>query len=86
MKVLDLRFEGNYFVPYKKILRGDDDYSVKMSTPFSYHYVVGNVQLIYHSPIGPISASVTYFERTGDKFSFYLGIGYLIFNKSRFYR
>ena len=86
IKVLDLRFEGNYFVPYKKILRGDEDYSVKLSTPFSYHYVVGNIQLIYHSPIGPISASVNYFERPGEKFSFYLGIGYLIFNKSRFYR
>jgi len=86
MRTLELRIEGYYFVPYKKILRGDEDYSVKLSAPFSYHHVVGNIQLVYHSPIGPISASVNYFERPGDKFSFYLGIGYLIFNKSRYYR
>jgi NTE family protein len=86
IKTLDLRVEGNYFVPYKQILHGDEDYSVKLSPPFSYHYIIGNLQLIYHSPIGPISVSVNYFERPGDKFSFYLGIGYLIFNKSRFYK
>ncbi len=86
LKNLDLRIEGNYFAPYQKIQRGEDDYSVKLSTPLSYQYVVGSVQMVYHSPIGPVSASVNYFERAGNKFSFYLGIGYLIFNKSRFYR
>ena len=86
LNTLDLRMEGNYFVPYQKILRGAEDYSVTLSTPFSYQYVAGTVQLVYHSPIGPISASVNYFERPGEKFSFFLGIGYLIFNKSRFYR
>ena len=86
LKILDLRLEGNYFVPYQQILHGEEDYSVKLSAPFSYHYIIANAQLIYHSPIGPISASVNYFERPGDKFSFYLGIGYLIFNKSRFYK
>jgi len=86
IKTLDLRVEGNYYVPYQQILRGDEDYSVKLSTPFSYQYVAGNIHLVYHSPIGPVSASVNYFERPGDKFSFYLGIGYLIFNKSRFYK
>lgn len=86
LKVLDVRFEGNYFVPYQKIQQGDEDYSVTLSTPFSHQYILGSAQVIYHSPIGPISVSVNYFERPGDKFSFYLGIGYLIFNKSRFYR
>ncbi|MCF6170538.1 MAG: patatin-like phospholipase family protein [Bacteroidales bacterium] len=86
LKSLELRIEGNYFVPYRKMLRGTEDYSVTLSAPFSYQYIAGTVQLVYHSPIGPISASVNYFERPGEKFSFFLGIGYLIFNKSRFYR
>lgn len=86
LKVLEVRLQGNYFVPYQKIQQGDEDYSVMLSTPFSYQYILGSAQVVYHSPIGPISVSVNYFERPGDKFSFYLGIGYLIFNKSRFYR
>ena len=37
---------------------GDDEQKVYLSPAFSYQYITSSLQLIYHSPIGPISASV----------------------------
>ena len=83
----DLRLEGYYFVPYKKILfSSGNESNVEFSAPFSYQYVVGSAQLIYHTPIGPISASMNYFDQPSGKFLFLFNIGFLIFNESRYYR
>lgn len=83
----DLRLEAYYFVPYEKILYADDaESNVGFSAPFSYQYVVGSAQIVYHTPLGPISASVNYFDQPSEKFLFLFNIGFLIFNESRYYR
>lgn len=84
-KQLELRLEGYYYVPFKKILNSPDN-KPEYSESFSYQYLVGKAQLIYHTFIGPIGISVNYFERDGDKLTFLLGIGWSLNNKSRFYR
>lgn len=84
-KQLELRLEGYYYVPYQKIRNGDDNVP-NFSKPFSYQYVIGKAQLLYHTMIGPIGVSVNYFEKDGEKFTFLLSIGWSIYNKSRFYR
>lgn len=85
-KNFELRLEGYYFVPYQKILRGSDNYSAVLSKPFSYHYFSGTTQLVYQTAFGPVGLAVNYFEKDGSKATVLLNIGYLIFNKSRFYK
>jgi NTE family protein len=84
-KYLELRLEGYYYVPHQKLLSNEDGI-VALSKPFSYQYVVGKAQLLYHTAIGPIGVSVNYFEKDGDKFTFLLNIGWNLYNRSRFYR
>jgi len=84
-KHLELRLEAYYYAPYQKI-RGTDENKAELSDPFSYQYLVGNAQLLYHTAVGPIGMSVNYFDKDGDKFSFLFSIGWSLFNKSRFYR
>jgi NTE family protein len=85
-KRLELRLEAYYYVPYQKILVSEEDSSVYFSKPFSYSYLAGTAQLVYHTGFGPIGLAFNYFEKPGDKITFLFNIGYLIFNKSRFYR
>jgi len=85
-KNLGLRLEGYYFVPYQKILRSEDGYSAELSKPFSYHYLAASAQLVYQTAFGPIGLAVNYFEKDGNKITVLLNVGYLLFNKSRFYR
>lgn len=82
----DIRLESYYYIPYQKILLDVDGKNVKLGQPFSNQYYAASVQLVYHPPMGVISASINYLEQPGSKFGFLLNLGYLIFNKSRFYR
>lgn len=84
-KQLELRLEGYYYLPYQKI-KNTDDNRAELSKPFSFQYLVGKAQLLYHTAIGPIGVSVNYFDKDGNKLTFMLSIGYSIYNKSRFYR
>ena len=83
---MDLHAEGYYYVPYQKILNVERSTEAEYSKSFSYQFVIGKVQAIYHTRLGPIGISVNYLEKNGDKFSFLFNFGYLIFNRSRFYR
>lgn len=84
-KHFDIRINGYYYVPYNKLLKGADN-KPYLSTPFTYHYFLGSVRLVYRPPIGVISASVNYMDKPGDKVGFLLNLGFLIFNKSRLNR
>jgi NTE family protein len=84
-KHLELRLEAYYYVPYQKIISSANN-QAELSKPFSYQYLVGKAQLLYHTAIGPIGVSVNYFDKDGNKLTFMLNIGWSIFNKSRFYR
>ncbi len=84
-KNLELRVEGYYYAPYQKI-KNTESGIPELSKPFSYQYVVGNAQLLYHTAIGPIGVAVNYFEKDGEKFTFLLSIGWNLYDRSRFYR
>jgi NTE family protein len=85
-KQLEISFSGYYYVPYQKIMSATENEAVSFSKPFSYHYIAGSAQLAYHTAFGPIGLAVNYFEKPGDKVTILFNIGYLIFNRSRFYR
>jgi NTE family protein len=83
---LDMRLEAYYYLPYQKIISIDKSAKAEYSKAFSYQYVLGNIQALYYTPIGPVGVSVNYIEQDGDKFGFLFNFGYLIFNRSRYYR
>lgn len=80
MKNLDLRLEGYAMVPYRILLQ---DYNKKaiFDNEFSKVNFVGSAALVYQSPIGPLSASYSYYSGEDKPFSFFMNIGYILFNR-----
>lgn len=79
-----LRFEAYIFQPYEKI--GSD----ALNRPFymdilNHRYFMGSASLIYHTPLGPASLSLNYYEKSGQKFYFAFNFGYLMFNQKALY-
>lgn len=80
LKNIDLRFEGYFYQPIYSILKTNND-KATYSTPLLYNHFLGMGALVYHSPIGPLSLGVNYYDRTENTFSFFFHIGYTIYNK-----
>lgn len=79
-KNFDIRFEGYIYQPVYSIIKlpdGKADYS----DAFLYRHFMGMGALIYHTPIGPISVGVNYYDKNDNSFSFFFHFGYTIFNK-----
>ena len=85
---LNLRFENYAFLPYQKIVRAEpyqNVYTPNYSEKFSYLHFISSTNLVYHTPIGPISLSVNYYSGIETvKTYFMFHFGYLIFNKMGF--
>ncbi len=79
-KNFDVRFEGYLYQPVYSIVRapkGKADYS----SAFLYRHFLGMGALIYHSPVGPLSIGVNYYDKNDNSFSFFFHFGYTIYNK-----
>ncbi len=76
----DFRMEGFLYQPYREIIK-TPELTASYGAPFSKLYFIGSTSLIYHSPIGPLSFSVNYYDRKTNSFNFLLSFGYLLFNK-----
>jgi NTE family protein len=79
-KNFDLRFEGYFYQPVYSILKTSDG-KATYSTPFLYNHFLGMAAFVYHSPIGPLSLGINYYDKTDNNFSFFFHIGYTIYNK-----
>ncbi len=77
---LDVRFEAYLFQPVLSIIKVTDN-KADYSTPFLYRHFLGMGSLIYHTPIGPISIGVNYYDQNENSFSFFFHFGYTIYNK-----
>ena len=81
-KNMDFRIEGFLMAPVYE-LSSDYNQQVVRSDLFpSLHYILSG-SFVYNTPIGPLSASVNYYN-DGTPVSFYINIGYIIFNRSAF--
>ena len=78
---VDIRLEGYIFQPYQEIL-ADENLKPVYGKPFSNRSAIASSSLVWHSPIGPLSLSVNYYDRNNDRFSFFFNFGYIIFNSS----
>lgn len=76
----DIRIEGFAFQPYREIVK-HTDMTAAYAAPFAHLYFIGSSSLIYHSPVGPLSFNVNYYDRKSNSFNFLFSFGYLLFNK-----
>ncbi len=82
--IIDLRLGGYVFQPYREILRDRDDFTAYYGDPFQNRYFLGNAAIAINTAIGPLSFSVSYFDRHDEEFAFSVDFGYLIFHQLPF--
>ena len=78
---IDLRVEGYLFQPYQEIL-SDENMKPVYGKEFAYRSVIASSSLVWHSPLGPLSVSLNYYDRSYDNLSLFFNFGFIIFNKS----
>jgi NTE family protein len=77
---VDLRIEGYGFLASGRIQEDNDG-----SPTYNYElrpYYMASTALVLHSPLGPVSVSLNYYETKERPWSFIFNFGYLIFNRS----
>jgi len=85
--IFDFRVEAYIFLPYQAIGQNPSpDYTAYLKKPFTTKHYVAMAALVYHSPIGPMSLSLNYFDNTVpttikvSPFSVFFHVGFIIFN------
>lgn len=76
----DLRLENYIFQPQNEIL-AEEDLSAEYSPDFLKRFYIGSASAVFHSPLGPVSFSVNYYDQHEDPWSWIFNFGYLLFNK-----
>lgn len=77
----DFRLEGYMFKPLKEIELVEETQSARLNQDLSRAYLAATSALVFHSPIGPIAASLNYYDNKENRFGFLFHIGYTLFNK-----
>lgn len=81
-KNLDFRISGYIMQPYRAIVKDEESQDAVYTDKFETRSFMGSASLVFHSPVGPVSLSLNFYDRTHDQFSFVFNFGYLIFNES----
>ncbi len=81
-KNIDFRLEGFVVAPIREI-KSDAMQQVYQSKLFPTLHQVLSASFVYTTPLGPLSASVNFYDDE-TPVSFFVNIGYLIFNRSAF--
>ncbi len=76
---LDFRLEAYLYQPYQYIYHHEffTTYSRKFPNPI----IMASAALVFHSPLGPLAATASYFTNEETPFYFQVNFGYLLFNK-----
>ncbi|MGM0649050.1 MAG: patatin-like phospholipase family protein [Bacteroidota bacterium] len=80
----NLRVEAYAFAPLRDIVLEENE--PQIFTPaytdfFPDIRYTGNANLLYHTPIGPVSFSVNYYQEERTRWFFMFHFGYILFNK-----
>ncbi|MCD6112498.1 MAG: patatin-like phospholipase family protein [Bacteroidales bacterium] len=75
-----LRLEAYMYNPYKILIK-NSDYSAKYGEEFLNRYFLASSVLVYHTPIGPLSVSLNWYDRNKNPFVFEFNFGYIIYHK-----
>lgn len=77
---LDFRLEAYVFKPFEYLQQGLNQEAI--ATPdIKAFYFASTAGLVMHSPLGPVSMSVNYYDDKQNRFGFLLHAGFLLFNK-----
>lgn len=77
---LDLRIEGYLFKPLENIQQNANQEAFK-TKDFKALYFAGTAGLVLHSPMGPISLSLNYYDDKENQLGVLLHAGFLLFNR-----
>lgn len=79
-KFLDLRADLYYFQPIMRIQKNENG-TVQYDRNFQWGTYVASGSFIFHSPFGPLRATVNYLPQYFQKFNFQISYGYVLFNE-----
>lgn len=80
-KNIEFRLEGYLFQPYQNIdVAADGITPVYGPFPGIYNILISSA-MVYHSPLGPLSLGLNYFDHADTPFSFSFNFGYTLFNR-----
>lgn len=77
---LDFRVEAYLFKPFDHIVQNADQEAV-VSNDRKLLFFAGTTGFVFHSPIGPVSLSMNYYDDEENKLGVLLHVGFLLFNK-----
>jgi NTE family protein len=81
-KNMDFRIEGFLMAPFRELSSNNSQQVIYSNAFPSLHYILSG-SFVYTTPIGPLSASVNYYD-IETPVSFFVSIGYILFNRSAF--
>lgn len=81
--LVDLRIEAYIFQSVQRIIN-DDGVAAYDTNYFNSRFGIASISLIYHSIIGPLRATVNYFDSQTqlNPLSFQVSFGYVLFNRN----
>jgi NTE family protein len=79
-KRIDFRLEAYLFKPIEYLVEGAYQ-EAKTATNFNAIYFAATAGFVHHSPIGPISFSVNYYDDKENQLGVLLHVGFLLYNK-----
>jgi NTE family protein len=77
---IQFRLDGYLFKPFEYLQQGVDQ-EVKKIQDLRAVYFAGTAGFVMHSPIGPVSLSVNYYDDKQNKWGALLHVGFLLYNK-----
>jgi NTE family protein len=79
-KHIDFRLDAYGFLPIIQLQQNQDG-TFSYAKPLKGRTILASSSFIYHSPIGPIRATLNYLPKYAQPFQFQLGFGYILFNE-----
>ncbi|MCU0397884.1 MAG: patatin-like phospholipase family protein [Cyclobacteriaceae bacterium] len=82
-RILHMRLEAYLFKPVEYIQQNSNQ-EAYTSTDLKKVFLAGTAGLVYHSPIGPVSLNVNYYDDEENQLGVLFHVGFLLFNKHSF--
>ncbi len=80
---MHLQTEGHIFQPIREIVPGPQNRAQYSEKPGQYS-VAMNLSYVYHTPAGPLSIGVQYYDKETDPWGFIINFGFILFNRKTF--
>lgn len=77
---LDWRTEAHVFKPFESLVQGPNQQAL-INTDLLKLSLAASSAFVYHSPVGPISLMVNYYDDDENQLGVLFHVGYLLFNK-----